>query len=180
MLAAAIRVVADSGLRNLTYRAVAREAGVTHGLVTHHFGSREALIAEALQYSLDSSVPGITKDPGAGRIDILFDGLAALVTATPDLQAFQYELSLESRRSPALRPDVQELYRSYRDALRAELHDAGLDGDALVHLVFAALDGLVFQQVCEINEVSTDAALAELRRILVLLQEQAGAGTELK
>ncbi|MDW6064630.1 TetR family transcriptional regulator [Streptomyces sp. FXJ1.4098] len=28
------------GLRRLTYRAVAEEAGVTHGLVVHHFGSR--------------------------------------------------------------------------------------------------------------------------------------------
>jgi hypothetical protein len=44
--------------------------------------------------------------------------------------------------------------------------------------VFAALDGLVFQQVCEINEVSTDAALAELRQILVLLQERARATPE--
>lgn len=44
LLNAAVRVVARGGLRKLTYRAVAEEAGVTHGLVVHHFGSRDALI----------------------------------------------------------------------------------------------------------------------------------------
>ncbi|WP_416979825.1 TetR family transcriptional regulator [Streptomyces sp. T028] len=38
LLIAAVRVVARDGLRKLTYRAVAAEAGVTHGLVAHHFG----------------------------------------------------------------------------------------------------------------------------------------------
>ncbi|MGK4578743.1 TetR family transcriptional regulator [Kitasatospora sp. HPMI-4] len=41
LLAAAVRVVARGGLRNLTYRAAAKEAGVTHGLVVHHFGAAE-------------------------------------------------------------------------------------------------------------------------------------------
>lgn len=173
LLAAAVRVVAERGLRNLTYRAVAREAGVTHGLVTHHFGTRETLLSEALRYSLDHSVPGITDDPGAGRIEALFTGLARLVADEPETQAFQYELTLESRRNPALRPHVYELYNSYRKALRSELDAVGLAGDRLGHLVFAALDGLVFQQVCGVNEISTEDALTELRRILELLRERA-------
>jgi AcrR family transcriptional regulator len=49
LLTAAVRVVARKGIRHLTYRALARQAGVTHGLVTYHFGSRDALIRAALQ-----------------------------------------------------------------------------------------------------------------------------------
>src|SRR5438132_3593131 len=48
LLDAAVQVVGRSGLRGLTYRAVAAEAGVTQGLVAHHFGSRDRLIHEAL------------------------------------------------------------------------------------------------------------------------------------
>jgi AcrR family transcriptional regulator len=173
LLAAAVRVVAERGLRNLTYRAVAEEAGVTHGLVTYHFGTREALLAEALRYSLHRSVPGLSDAPGSGRIESLFTGLTDLVESEPDTQAFQYELILESRRNPTMRPHVRELYDGYREALRAELAAAGLDGDALTHLVFAALDGLVFQQICAVNDVTTDSALEQLRHILAMMRDRA-------
>jgi hypothetical protein len=103
---------------------------------------------------------------------ILFDGLADLVADAPETQAFQYELTQESRWSPVLRPHVHELYNSYRDALWVELEAAGLGGDALGHLVFSALDGLVFQRTCGVDEVPVEAALDELRRILVLLRER--------
>jgi AcrR family transcriptional regulator len=173
LLAAAVRVVATKGLRHLTYRAVAQEAGVTHGLVTHHFGSRDALIESALQYSLDNSVAGMTVDPGSGRIDALFAGLAELVAADPDTQAFQYELVLDSRRRPELQPTVKALYDSYRKALREEFVHCGIGSDEpLVHLVFAALDGLVFQQVCGVNSATSEEALGRLREILTLLTQR--------
>jgi AcrR family transcriptional regulator len=173
LLAAAVRIVATKGLRHLTYRAVAQEAGVTHGLVTHHFGSRDALIESALQYSLDNSVAGLTSAPGSGRIDALFQGLAELVANDPDTQAFQYELVLESRRRPELLPLVKALYEGYREALREEFAHSGIGPDEpLVHLVFAALDGLVFQQVSGVNSAATEEGLARLREILTLLEEK--------
>ncbi len=49
LLAAAVHVGATRGLRHLTYRSVAAEAGVAPGLVAHHFGTRDALIEEALE-----------------------------------------------------------------------------------------------------------------------------------
>ncbi len=66
LLAAVVRIVAERGLRNLTYRAVAKEAGVTHGLVTHHFGTRDALIHAALEYSLETSIPPSAPKLAAG------------------------------------------------------------------------------------------------------------------
>ncbi|MGW2386907.1 TetR family transcriptional regulator [Streptomyces sp. NPDC001658] len=47
LLEAAVRVAARGGLRKLIYRAIAAEAGVTHGLVAHHLGSRDTLLEEA-------------------------------------------------------------------------------------------------------------------------------------
>jgi AcrR family transcriptional regulator len=173
LLAAAVRIVATKGLRHLTYRAVAQEAGVTHGLVTHHFGSRDALIENALQYSLDHSVAGITAAPGSGRIDALFEGLSELVENDPDTQAFQYELVLDSRRHHELQPSVTALYDSYRQALREEFAHCGISTDEpLIHLAFAALDGLVFQQVCGVTSATTEDALTRLREILILLKDQ--------
>jgi AcrR family transcriptional regulator len=172
LLAAAVRVVAERGLRHLTYRAVAQEAGVTHGLVTHHFGTRDALIHAALEYSLQNSIPAITADPGTGRLDSLFAGLAELVQGDPGSQAFQYELILEARRRPELLPHVEEIYAAYHEVLRGELELAGIDSDdAFVHLVFSALEGLVFQQTALGRPEATRASLERLRELLVLLQD---------
>src|SRR5688500_9316075 len=120
LLGAAIRVVARRGLRHLTYRAVAEEAGVTHGLVAHHFGSRDALIEEALAYAVRTSVTGSVLEAGTGRIDDFVTGLSGMVQDDPDLQAFQYELLLEARRSPELLPHVRALYDEYHAAAERE------------------------------------------------------------
>jgi AcrR family transcriptional regulator len=172
LLAAAVRVVAQRGLRHLTYRAVAQEAGVTHGLVTHHFGTRDALVHAALEYSLQNSITAITADPGTGRMDSLFEGLAELVQGDPGTQAFQYELILEARRRPELLPHVEAIYGAYHEALRAELELAGIESDdAFVHLIFSALEGLVFQQTALGHPDATRASLDRLRELLLLVRK---------
>ncbi|HJT93989.1 MAG TPA: TetR family transcriptional regulator [Mycobacterium sp.] len=173
LLAAAIRVVAHRGLRNLTYRGVAREAGVTHGLVTHHFGSLDTLLVGALRFALENSLVAISSAPGTGRLESLFDRLAEMVDQDPAVQAFQYELILEGRRRPELQVHVEQLYTEYRRALRDELQHGGFDiSDGLVYLVFAALDGLVFQQVSSGDSQATRGALNHLRELLDLQRRQ--------
>ncbi|WP_072939099.1 TetR/AcrR family transcriptional regulator [Rhodococcus koreensis] len=175
LLSAAVRVVAEQGLRKLTYRAVAREAGVAHGLVAHHFGSRDALLEAALQFSLDNSVTSISTRPGSGDLDAVFAGLVTMVEKNPDDQAFQYELILECRRRPELRPYVESIYQAYIDGLQFELECAGMDPDpALSHLIYAAADGLVFHQITIGCPELTERSLTHLRALLQ--QSRSGRG----
>ncbi|MEV7885782.1 TetR/AcrR family transcriptional regulator [Streptomyces sp. NPDC002817] len=176
LLNAAVRVVARGGLRKLTYRAVAEEAGVTHGLVVHHFGSRDALIEEALAHTIRTSLNTSDLEPGTGRVADFSSGLSRMVTADPGTQAFQYELLLESRRRPELLPQLRALYDEYFDATQRELGrmlPSGAD-KALTRLVFAALDGLVLHQLVFDEPEVTDAALEQLRTLLRLLEADGG------
>ena len=116
LLDAAIRVVATSGLRGLTIRAVGAEAGVTHGLVRHHFGSRDALVEETLKYSARMSIAASSLDPERGDIDGLAANLPAMADQQAELQAFQFELLLEARRRPELLPHVRAIYDEYVEA----------------------------------------------------------------
>lgn len=167
LLAATTKVVAERGLRNVTYRAVAEEAGVAHGLVRHHFGSRDALVAETVRYAVDRSVSRSSLEPGTGSIDEFAVGLLELAAGDPESQAFQYELILEARRRPELTALVQELYGAYRDATRRELERMGLAGVPGLHLlVFAALDGLVFQRITSGADPDLEPALDALRTLL--------------
>ncbi|GAA0909142.1 TetR/AcrR family transcriptional regulator [Streptomyces thermoalcalitolerans] len=168
LLDAAVRVVARGGLRRLTYRAVAQEAGVTHGLVVHHFGSRDALIEEALAHAVRVSMNSSMLEPGTGRASDFSAGLADMVESGPDLQAFQYELLLEARRREELLTHLRELYEEYFEATRRELSqmlsrpvDRGL-----YRLVFAALEGLVLHQLVFGEREVTEEALDRLRDLL--------------
>jgi AcrR family transcriptional regulator len=165
LLRAAIRVVGRSGLRSLTYRAVACEAGVTHGLVAHHFGSRDALLDEALRYSTRVSIDSSLRSPTDSVRD-LASGLVDFVVADPELQAFQFELILESRRRPELRPHVTALYDSYREATVRELARLGIEDEDLARVAFAALDSLVFQQLTVADPEATRRGVAALGALL--------------
>jgi AcrR family transcriptional regulator len=169
LLDAAITVVARRGLRYLTYRSVATEAGVTHGLVAHHFGSRDALLLAALRHSVERSIDLTALRTPGGSPDDFVRGFADMVERDPDLHAFQYEVLLESRRSPEARKHAIELYTSYRSAAREGLARLGIADGPLADLVFAALDGLVFQQITVGSAAVTEAAVDALRRLLAAI-----------
>lgn len=173
LIAATIRVVAARGVRRLTYRAVATEAGVTHGTVQHHFANLDELLEAALEYCVAVSLAGSTLVPTGDRIEDFVATLGDSVRATLDEQVFQYELVLESRRRPELRPHVDRYYENYRAATGEALRRLGLPDDLhTVDIVFSALDGLVFRAVAlgggELRNL--DAQLDRLREILVQLR----------
>lgn len=173
LLTAAVGVVAEQGLRNLTYRAVGRAAGVTHTLVAHYFGSVDVLIEEALRKSLRDSVDSLSLRPGTGDLDALIDGVATMVERHPEDQAFQYELILASRRQPALQPLVRAVYDAYIAELAAELTLAGLAPDpAHTHLIYSAANGLVFHQLTLGDSDLTERALDHLREHFEAIRPQ--------
>ena len=75
------------------------------------------------------------------------DSLLDLLLEDPELQVFQYEMILESRRRPELRAGVLALYESYIEALTEGLVASGASYNAKIvaRMLFATLDGLVLQ-----------------------------------
>lgn len=168
LLEAIASIVAREGLDGLTFRAAAAEAEVTHGLASYHFRSREAMIGEALAWATERDIEASRLDPGSGRLEDFAADLAELVTTNADRQAFQFQLALEARRRPELLAQVRTLYEHYMDVTARSLEAAGIDGDrVLARLVFAALDGLVLQQLIFDDAEATERAVARLRELLV-------------
>jgi AcrR family transcriptional regulator len=149
LLDAVTAIVAQRGLRGLTYRAVAEEAGLSYGLVSHHFGSRDALISEALSSTVDSLERATIDRPG--ELEDFATELAGFIAQSEDLLAFQYELTMEARRRPELSSDIEKMYTDVFDTIRARIGDfgaaAGGDDDALAWFALAAIDGMILQQL---------------------------------
>jgi TetR/AcrR family transcriptional regulator, regulator of biofilm formation and stress response len=167
LLRAVPRTVSRSGFRGLTYRALAAEAGVTYGLVSYYFGSREVLIEEAARIAVEEAISKSHLAPGGGDLEGFASGLARLADEDRDAQAFQYDLVTEALRNEKLQEPVAELYRRYVGTVEEALREFGVDDDpALARVVFAALDGLMLQQFIFGDEAATNAAVARLRDLI--------------
>lgn len=172
LLDAAIHVVATEGLRGLTYRSVAAEAGVSHGSVQYHFGDWDTLVEQAHVHSVQRSIATAHLVTDGADLASFAVGLAASVTDDPETQAFQYELAVAARHRPSLMPVIERAYDAYRTAVADALTGHGLTDPVVADLVLAAIDGLVFQQTVFGQPERTERALAALRVLLV------GAATE--
>ena len=164
--------MAKHGFAGLTYRAVAAEAGVTHGLVSYHFGSLDAMITEALALAADEAIRDSQMAVSFGELSAFADRISTLVSEQSEAQTYQYELTFEARRRPELASQVRALYENYYEVTEQSLTALGISRDrALTRLVFAALDGLVLQQLIFGEAHSTDASIERLRELLALLAE---------
>ena len=169
LLSASAEIISEGGLRELTYRNVAARAGVAHGLVRHYFGSREALIKASLEYCVSRSIAETGLNEPDPQLETFAKVLPSSVSRDPGNQVFQYELILQATRQPELRPLVEQLHREYRETMARELEALGFGHDpVLANLVFAALDGLVFEQVALGDKEVTEEALALLRELLTI------------
>lgn len=148
LLEATVNVVAERGLHGLTFRAVAELAGVNNTLISHHFGTKDALLHEAVAWATARSIR-LSDLSAAEIVDADFArNLVELVASEPQLQIFQYEFVLEARRRPELREEAVALYEGYIEALEVALIRQGhTNTRPLARAVFAALDGLVIQQL---------------------------------
>jgi len=167
LLAAVIDVVAEKGLRGVTYRSVAARAGVNHTLITHHFGSIEGLLAATLEWAVQRSID----ETGLARVadfdEKFADALLASVSAEPELQLFQFEMLLEARRKPELKALLDRLYDNYISTVERALRERFLDtDDELSRAVFAALDGLMLQFLTFGNPEKIRSAVVQVGRLL--------------
>jgi AcrR family transcriptional regulator len=173
LLHAAVSVVADKGLRGLTFRAVAQEAGVNNTLIVHHFGSRDNLLAAALEWTVDRSIAGADLSEYASDAAAFRNALLENVLSEPESAAFQYEMILEARRRPELRPAVRALYRKYVERIAAgRPRDGEQASEGLNLALFAALDGLMLQYIC--GSITVDQ-VADAIDALALAVNGAGA-----
>jgi len=67
ILAAARRVFADQGLEGASLRAIAKEAGYTHGALYFYYASKEEIYGDLLAGSLDR-LQAVVQAAGAGRV----------------------------------------------------------------------------------------------------------------
>jgi len=111
--------VAERGTAGSTFDQVAREAGVSRGLLHYHFGTKERLIAEVVRRDAEIRLEHLGRElAGAQTVDdviaVLLHSLEELVERDPGFVALRFELFTSGRRNPEIALEFAALQRATR------------------------------------------------------------------
>jgi TetR/AcrR family transcriptional regulator, transcriptional repressor of bet genes len=164
LVEAGLRCLAEGGITTFTIDNIGKHAKASRGLIAHHFGSKDSLLAAVYEAAY---APMLTKlDPPAGPltlgslIDRMFDAEAHNLPTLRIWLALWGEIAV----NPALKAAHRRNYGRYRDivetAIAGHCAERGLRVDAgtLAASVIALVDGLWLEQC--IDPEGLDAARA--------------------
>ncbi|MFL0412861.1 TetR family transcriptional regulator C-terminal domain-containing protein [uncultured Sphingomonas sp.] len=151
LIEATARVLAERGTAGASVRAIAAEAGVSPGLVTHHFASVDTLIAQTYAHvaarvdrALADAVARAGEDPRA-RLDAYVRASFAPPIADPALLATWTAFWGLVRSNPGVAAEHDRSYATYREDLERLLAACGLpqpDCRIAAISITALVDGL--------------------------------------
>jgi TetR/AcrR family transcriptional repressor of bet genes len=172
------RCMARDGVEGATVRRICEEAGVSGGLLRHHFGSKDALMAEtyaAMVAELDGATKTLLARPDLSPHERLSQAIMVTLQpplAAPDRRRVQIAFWDLVPRNTVIAETHKSLYRTYRRDLAGVIAEAAaadgvkVDASALARAVTALLDGLWLQMCLEPKLFSARAAHGECLRFL--------------
>jgi AcrR family transcriptional regulator len=152
---AGLRVLASSGARGLTHRAVDAEAEVPVGTTSNYFRSRDALLGALAERIFERLTPSAERlDPLASQpvsvelVAAYVRDIVDRVLGAPELTLALLELRLEATRRPSLAPVLgRTLATGYQGDVAFHV-GRGLPGGAReIELLHYAIDGLVLDRL---------------------------------
>jgi len=171
ILAAAVGQIAREGIDGVRIARIAMEARVSTALVHYHFETRDALLAEALDYSYGHAGDARISSgelPAASHAERLRSMIEQCLPTTPSLEqdwVLWAELWVRAARHPELGSVAEALYARlhawFRDEIAAGLDDgefAGCDPDEVTDRLLALLDGYGIRTLIGDGAVPLDRA----------------------
>ena len=182
IIAAMRASVSRRGAAGSTFDHVAREAGVSRGLLHYYFGSKERLLVEVVRHDLEVRIRNMDERlAAAGSVDEILEalvvGLNEFIEDEAGGQAVIYEMLSASRHSEEIRSELAELYRRWRAQLAGWLRVKEREGmirlqaepEAIASILFSLGDGFGIQVLSDPDwdqGAAFELGLATARRLL--------------
>jgi AcrR family transcriptional regulator len=154
--------VARRGSAGSTFDHVAREAGVSRGLLHYYFGTKERLLVEVVRRDSEIRLGTLAAALGVARtaedfIDALVRSLEQLIEDDPGFVVLMHELFTLSRRNDEIAGELAALSRAARNDIAASLkakQDEGVvrlgdEPEAVAGVLLALADGLALRFLIE-------------------------------
>lgn len=156
------RSVAQRGTAGATFDHVAREAGVSRGLLHYYFGTKEQLLLEAVRRDCEVRMELLERRLAGARtaddfIGLMAQNLQETVREEPDFVTLMFELFTLARRNRDIAVEYAELMRRTRSQVAEMLAIAQRDGvlrlhaepDTVAEILFALADGFALRMLTE-------------------------------
>src|SRR5690242_13331561 len=165
--------VAERGIAGSTFDLVAREAGVSRGLLHYYFGTKERLLVEVVRRECDvrkRRLEAAIEDAETADqvLDALVQSFQEFLGTGPTAALMHYEMLTLAQRNAEIAGELAALGQSTRshlaDILRAK-RDAGAlelraEPDAVALFLFALADGLTVRSLSE-PELDVSPAMSQ-------------------
>jgi AcrR family transcriptional regulator len=158
IIAAMRSSVGRRGAAGSTFDHVAREAGVSRGLLHYYFGSKERLLVEVVRQDREVRVQAMEERLAEAHtvdaiVAALVLGLEEFIEDERENRSVLYELLSASRHSEEIRAALAELYRTSRASLADGLRQKEAEGvirleadaEAVASILFSLGDGFGIQ-----------------------------------
>jgi len=161
IIAAMRASVATRGAAGSTFDHVAREAGVSRGLLHYYFGSKERLLVEVVRQDCNERIRAMDERlAGAASGDEVMEALLIVLQeflGEPRSQAVIYEMLSASRHSDEIRAELAELYRRFREHMATRLREKEREGvvrlqsdaEAVASILLSLGDGFGIQVITD-------------------------------
>lgn len=154
--------VAARGIAGSTFEHVAREAGVSRGLLHYYFGTKERLLVEVVRSDTEIRVARLDAPLAAASgvddvLDVLVSNLLDVIDNDPGVFALLFEVFSAGRRNPEIQREVADLFRRTREHVAESLQAKERDGaitlrfgaTTTVSYLFAIADGIALQALSD-------------------------------
>jgi AcrR family transcriptional regulator len=154
--------VAQRGVAGSTFDHVARDAGVSRGLLHYYFGSKERLLAEVVRRDTELRMAALDAQLAAASdaadfLGMLRSTLEEMIREDTEFLTLSFEVFTLSRRNADIAAEFSELVRRTRAQVAAvlaakqaegvlELH---ADPEAIAEVLFGIGDGLALRILAE-------------------------------
>jgi AcrR family transcriptional regulator len=154
ILRATAELVAEEGWSGFSTRGIAARAGVTQGVVSYHWRSKDDLVREAALAAAEESLAPVAaalrEAPSVREALERSLALVEAIRAEPALMLLLFETMLQAGRDERLREALQAMIRDFRTALAAALgREGAADPEPLAAALSAAWDGLLLHAVVD-------------------------------
>ena len=167
---AAIRSIHDRGIVDLTTGDVAREAGLSQGLVHHYFGSKSALIIATMRHLLIEFGQGIKERLRSAvtpreRLSAIVDGSFCEDPLRPEVISTWLTFYVQALAEPAVRRMLHIYARRLISNLRHEYRRLPTreSADIAAESTAAMIDGLWLRRVLGDEEPCGESAIAIMK-----------------
>ena len=152
---AARACIARGGIRDFTVDKIVAEAGVSRGLITHHFGSMDGLLVAVYSRMYREWIAAISAPRhGFTPIEALVEALISPALFSRDMLNVWLTLWGEIANNSVLRAEHRARYSEYRETIIAALRGAAppgssIDVDSVASAFICLVDGLGVQRCIE-------------------------------